>query len=65
MFLLRSVDLLKPNPQTDKAMSADSFRQFTTDFGVPRKLIVDVVIEQVGIHTAFMTRVSTYHIDHT
>jgi hypothetical protein len=45
-------------PQTDKTKSAVSLRQFTTDFGIPRKLTVD----GVGIHTEFMKRVRAYDI---
>lgn len=50
-------------PQVDKTKSADSLRQFTTDFGIPRKLTVDGALEQIGIHTEFIRRVRTYDIN--
>jgi hypothetical protein len=50
-------------PQSKKSESADSLRQFTMDWGIPRKLIIDGALEQVGAHTAFMKRVRLYDID--
>lgn len=52
-------------PQTSKesAQAADSLRQFSTDFGIPRKLIVDGALEQVGRNTEFIKRCRTYDID--
>ena len=50
-------------PQIDKTKSADSLRQFSTDFGIPRKLIVDGALEQVGRNTEFIKRCRKYDID--
>ena len=49
-------------PQTNKTQSADSLRQFTQDFGVPRKLIVDGALEQIGRNTEFIKRCRQYDI---
>jgi len=35
-------------PQVNKTKSADSLKQFSMDWGIPRKLIVDEAIEQIG-----------------
>lgn len=50
-------------PQQNKTKSADSLRQFSTDFGIPRKLIVDGALEQVGRNTEFIKRCRQYDID--
>lgn len=50
-------------PQINKTKSADSLRQFSIDFGIPRKLIVDGALEQVGRNTDFIKRCRTYDID--
>jgi hypothetical protein len=62
IFLPTRVDLnrLIPKPITK---SSDSLRQFAIDWGIPRKLIVDGALEQVGQNTEFIKRCCTYGIN--
>jgi hypothetical protein len=50
-------------PQVNKIKSAASLRQFSMDWGIPRKLIVDGAIEQVGHNTECIKRCRTYDIN--